>query len=283
MAPARTKELQAALQRALSQGRAAWPDVALVDERFVEHALQKLGATLAGEAAEAAVLGLHAADLYLACACLHGVPRALQRFEERFLPEVAAFVAHIDSTETFADELRQVLREHLLVGRADGGAPKIVEYTGRGPLGGWLRVVAVRQALNLRRGRKEAHADGDEGGEDGMRSAAPDPEVDYLKLRYGQEFRAAFGATLAALPTDERNVLRLHYLDGLSLDQVAALYKVHRATAVRWIARARQTIMEQTLKRLTGRLQVPPDELRSLLGVVQSQLDVSIHRFLKGE
>lgn len=139
MAPARTKELEAALQRARSLGRAAWPDVTLQEERFDGHLLRH---TAKAADPVVALLSLHAADLFLACACLHGEPRALHLFEVRFLPEVAAFVAHIDSSKSFADELRQVLREHLLVGRADGTPPKSSSTPGAGRWAGgcgWWR------------------------------------------------------------------------------------------------------------------------------------------------
>ena len=53
----------------------------------------------------------------------------------------------------FVDEVRQVLRTKLLVG--DGAPPKIADYSGRGPLDGWVRAAAVRAAIDLKRREKE--------------------------------------------------------------------------------------------------------------------------------
>ena len=114
-----------------------------------------------------------------------------------------------------------------------------------------------------------------------LRSAAPDPEVDYLKSKYKEEFRDAFQATLVELSNDERNVLKLHYIDGLNIDEIGTAYRVHRATVARWLAHSREKILEETKKRLEQRLKLQSSEVESLIGLVRSQLDVSIHKFLK--
>ena len=54
-------------------------------------------------------------------------------------------MARIDSSSQFVDEVKQGLRERLLV----GPPPRIAEYSGSGPLGGWLRVVSVRLAITF--------------------------------------------------------------------------------------------------------------------------------------
>ena len=223
---------------------------------------------------------LHAEDLYLACACAAGDDRALAAFEAEFLPQVADYVAQIERDPVFVDEVRQRLRERLFVSAEVGARPRICEYTGRGALGAWLRVVAVRLALNLRR---RAHPTVPADGEDApaLRSPAPDPEVDYLKTRYGEEFRAAFRATLGTLSQDERNLLKLHYLDGLNIDEIGVAYRVHRATVARWLAQARERILTETRNRLAERLDAGSEDVDSVLDLVRSQLDVSIYNLLK--
>ena len=90
-----------------------------------------------------------------------------------------------------------------------------------------------------------------------------------------------FQATLAALPADERTVLRMHYLDGLNIDRIGVVFNVHRATVARWIARTRDALLAETKRRLGERLRVTGRELASLMGLVQSQLDVSIGKVLE--
>ena len=70
-------------------------------------------------------------------------------------------------------------------------------------------------------------------------------------------------------------------LDGLSIDQLAAFYRVHRATTARWIEAARQAVLDGTRKELIRRLQLSRSELDSVMRLIGSQLDVSLSRVLK--
>jgi RNA polymerase sigma-70 factor (ECF subfamily) len=111
--------------------------------------------------------------------------------------------------------------------------------------------------------------------------AADDPEMDYLRSRYADEFRAAFVTALGALPTRERNVLRLHLLDGLNVDRIGQLYDVHRATAARWLAHAREELFRHTRDTLRKELGLTQTEFASIVRLVRSELDVSICRILR--
>jgi RNA polymerase sigma-70 factor (ECF subfamily) len=217
-----------------------------------------------------------AADLLLARACLQGDPRALRDFEARHFPEVADFIARVDPTPAFAEEVRQTLRDELFVAKGTK-PPKIASYSGRGPLGAWLRLVAVRVALTLKRRERSVPLMAEPA------SAAPDPELDFLKAKYREEFKRAFQSTLEGLTADERNVLRLHYLDGLPIESVAALLGVHRATVHRWMARSRQNLLAATRKQLAERLGLDSAEVASVLRLIQSRLDLSMSRLLGGD
>jgi RNA polymerase sigma-70 factor (ECF subfamily) len=268
-----TPALEGLLGAALVAGRAAWPSVKLEGPPFVAH----VAGLLASEGdVSGALQAMRASEVYLACALAQGDARAVAAFEARYLSEVASFIAQIDRSPTFADDVRQQLREKLLVRSVAGRAPKIAEFTGRGPLGGWLRVAAVRTALNLKRGT--ARASEDVGAE--LASLAPDPELDYLKTRYGKELREALQTTLASLSADERTVLRMHYIDGLNIDEIGVTYRVHRSTVARWLAASREKILEETKRILSKSLRIDKQEVESMIGLVRSQLDASIHRFL---
>jgi RNA polymerase sigma-70 factor (ECF subfamily) len=219
---------------------------------------------------------MHIKDLWLACGCSQAHPAALAGLEA-LLREVGAFIAHIDRSADFADEVRQQLREKLLVDVGRGRA-RILDYGGQGPLGGWLRVAAVRTALNLKRGQREGAAH-----RDPSPATSPDPELDFIRMRYRAEFQLAFGATLRRLSSDERNVLRLHYLEGLNIDEIGRLYDVHRATIARWLARSRDKILQETRSVLAERLGLSGAELDSLIGLVGSQLEVSLRRLLPSD
>jgi RNA polymerase sigma-70 factor (ECF subfamily) len=264
--------MDAAPAGAYEAARAAWPDVAIEREAFAAHL------AITGAAIDSAHLG----DLYLACGLARGQPDALAAFDRTLLAEVSLFVAHVDSTPSFVDELRQRLRTKLLVSPTPGAPPKIAEYAGRGPLRGWLRVAAVRTALNAKRDdRSDDHVDGDDALD--AHATSSDPKLAYMRELYGAEFRNAFHAALATLTPDERAVLRLRYVEGLNVDKIGVLYQVHRATVARWLDRARDKIANTTREQLAARLALPVDEVDSLIGFVQSQLDVSIRTFLASD
>ncbi len=256
-------------------GQAAWPDITLDADLFMEYLAQRIS----GDAdAEKILLGLKAGDLYLACAITQGDAVALAAFETHFFPAIEAALRRRAPSGALVEDVKQVLCQKLLVG--DGTRPpKISLYAGRGDLRSWISVTAVREAIDLmRKGKKEQPL------EDNilMDLAAPgeDQEIQYLKRLYRGEFKSAFTEALAELPLRERNVLRHHLLDGLNIDQIGALYNVHRATAARWISRARQTLLESTRRSLMARLKVNKGEFESIMRLIQSHFDVSVQHFM---
>ena len=270
------RSLDEALCAQLKSGREAWPEVSLPDAVFIGHLADRAGA----EGARS--LGtLHGADLYLACACARLDPRALRAFDEKVLPAVSHALRKWDPSFGLVDEVEQTLRQRLLVAPA-GFAPKIADYSGRGPLTKWLRAAAIRTAISMRRGGKKEVALEDEAIAD-WSTPLSDPELDFIKGRYRAEFGDAFRAAMASLTSQERNVLRLHLLDGLNIEQIGNLYGTHRSTVARWIARSREGLLEETRRRLGEKLSLGRAELESLMGLLRSQLDVSINRLLKKE
>jgi hypothetical protein len=61
---------------------------------------------------------------------------------------------------------------------------------------------------------------------------------------------------------------------------MAGLYGVAPRTVYHWIAEARRSILQDVRTRLADRLAITPAEFENLFALVQSQLDVSLHRFL---
>ena len=171
-------------------------------------------------------------------------------------------------------EVLQRVREKLFVGAGDR-PPKIADYGGRSPLDGFLRVVATRVAVNLLRARDPAAA----GGEDPLaRLAAPvlDPEIGHIRARYKKELAAALAEAAAELSVRERNLLRQHYIDGLTLPALADLYRVHRVTLARRIRVAREKLAGHTRRLLLARFGIGQAELRSIMAVFETRLDLSI-------
>jgi RNA polymerase sigma-70 factor (ECF subfamily) len=257
--------LERTLQAALEQGRSAWPTVHADAERFVCH--------LAGVAPDQATLeGVVAADLYLACACQAGDPQALATFDREVLAPAVAPVARSRGRAQFEQELKQAVRSRLFVAE-EGGTGKIAQYAGTGPLLHWVRAVAARTALNLER---SAGPVASEDAPDDLPVAEPDPELRALRAHYRQPFREAFRRAFSALPGERRTLLRLHFMEGLSHEQIGRLQQVHQSTISRRLAAAREQLQEEIRAQLAEQLRVPREELESLVRFVGSELEVSL-------
>jgi len=207
---------------------------------------------------------VRARDLALALACARGDQRALAALEE-LLARVPGWIRR---TGAPAEEVAQELRERLLV--AEGRPPRILDYSGKGELAAWLRIVALRAALRIRRRQEPAREPPAE------LLGQADPERDYLRLRYRGEYERAFREALAALEPGARLLLKLHYVDALSLERLAALRRVHRATVARHLAEHRRRLLEATRSLLRERLRLTDSEFESVLRLVRSQLAVSV-------
>jgi RNA polymerase sigma-70 factor (ECF subfamily) len=248
--------------------QAAHPRVRLDDERFVHHLARHRppDATLDGWLGS-----ICAGDLYLACACAEGAPAAIEALDLLFRSQVGGYLAGLRPAPDFVDDVAQAVRERLLVG-AGGSPPRIAEYSGRGPLSSWLRVVTVRLALAMRRKRTELVA-----AEEPEEEAAPvDAEIDALKRRHAGEVNAAFRAAVGALTSQQRDLLRRHFVEGATLAELAAALGVGRATVARWVAAARQEILARAHRQLREKLRLRPAELESLMRLMRSQLDLSL-------
>ncbi len=257
--------------RALWEGaRAAWPGVEVPLAAFASY--------LAARRTEQAPPAERACELYLACACASGSPAALAVFEQRFLSHVPAFLGRLALPDSTLAEVKQLLRAKLFISAGPGPA-KIAEYAGQGALLGWLRVVAMRTAISLLRQRSDQPL-ADLGGDDQVMAATEDPELTYLRGRYQSEFKEAFAAALAQLKSEQRNLLRLHLVEGMNIDKLGVMFQIHRATAARWLHSAREAVFTETRRLLQERLRLSPAEFDSLVRVLRSQLDLSVARLL---
>ncbi|MFY2560671.1 sigma-70 family RNA polymerase sigma factor [Corallococcus terminator] len=275
--------LEALLESWVFAGRRAWPEVVLPEEDFLRHVAQRL--VPSGEP-EDALAAVPVADLYLACACERGLPSAHAALERHLFPKVARAISRVRGGGVDAKEVLQQLRQRLLVPSKDGGEPRIAEYQGGGPLAAWLRAAAVRTALNLQRAegrRARAEEDADGSMFERVGEAGDDLELDYLRRRHQEDFREALSGALASLSPRERTVLRLHVVDGVSLESIGVMYRAHKSTVSRWVSNARQTVLVGVRERLAERLRLSSGELHSLMHAVRSQLDLSLSGLLRGE
>ncbi len=210
-------------------------------------------------------------DIYLVCGCVHGSIAALRAVEAEIIPIIDLALTGWD--KAIVDETRQQLRAMLLVDHA-GRGPLLAQYSGRGALRRWIRVVAAREAAKTRARDQTATPVDDDALFDAL-APATDPMLSAIKRDAAAAFKTAFVAALAELEPRERTILRLHILDGLTIDEIAPMYEVHRATAARWIGGAKQTVLDRTRKKLMHDLRIGGDEVDSLIRMVQSRIDLA--------
>lgn len=214
---------------------------------------------------------MNSEDLEWARACARGETEALTRFEAEFRPLMVATARRFGSAD-FAQEVAQAVRERLLV--ADGErAPRIADYSGQGPLAGYVQAVTVRLSLNRLAAESRRPVAGDEVVFD-RADGRDDPEVTVLKTRYREEFKQAFAAAMESLEPDLRAALRLFYLDGLSLADLGRLYGWSVPTASRRLAATRETVLRATRDALGSKLKLSTTELDSVLRLIESRLSI---------
>jgi RNA polymerase sigma-70 factor (ECF subfamily) len=239
----------------------AWPGIAVGEDEFSAYIRDR-----AGDEA-------HDADLYLACACAKGDAAALASFERTFFGDVDAVALRVKGS---ADELKQLLRHKLFV----GDNARIRDYSGRGTLRTWFRITATRLALNVAAGdarqrpiEPEALAF--------LVGGTEDPELEYFKRTYGDAFREAFREAFRSLESQERNLLRYAFAQGLTVQEIGTIYDVHRATAARWVRSAVERLAARVKEKLRVRLGVSELEYEAILRLIESQLHITLERYMQ--
>jgi RNA polymerase sigma-70 factor (ECF subfamily) len=216
---------------------------------------------------------VHVTDLYLACACARGDAAAIAAFEAQFFGAIERTGARMALGADLVEDLKQSLRIKLF-SRRNGAEPGIFDYSGRGSLKRWFNVTVVREALSSTRANKrEIPVETTE--MLGLVIEDADPEMHFMRARYGAEFTRAFRDAISSFSPRERNLLRLYYLDRLTIDEIGALYNVHRVTAARRVSRVRAALVEDVKNLLGARLHVSPSELESVLRMLGS--DLALH------
>jgi RNA polymerase sigma-70 factor (ECF subfamily) len=254
---------------ALATAHAAWPGIQVSAHDFAGH-VTRLGLS-------ALALARRGAEVYLALACARGDAAALQIFDATLLPGARSQMGRMGITGAWEEELLQALRVRLLVGTP----PRIASYKGEGALEAWVRVAAAHMALNdiEARNARTRHTLAAHAEQLVLRS---DPELKVDKETFRQPLAEALEAALAALSPREKTLLRLHILDNLSIDEIGAIYRVHRATAARWLVGIRGTVLATVRNHLQLPARPTSSEFRSIVALLRDELSVSVARALAG-
>lgn len=264
-------DLERTLRRAIDAGRRRWP-FAVEDARFLRFLARNAPENLR-DAEELLLLRLD--EIYLLCACEAGERRALDVLESKYMTRVVAALTRLGTPRELTEDIRQNLWMRLFPRGDRTGAT----FSGRGQLVGWLCVSAVREAGRARR-RAQATPSLEDSLSQGAGVDAENPELTYFRARYRREFQEALAEAVHVLTPRDRNLLRYQVQERLSIDEVGAIYGVHRSTAARWTERARRKLHAETRRALKKRVGASGTELSSILRFVRREVDLSMRQFL---
>ncbi len=242
-------------------GRARWPSIDVPVDALARHITEVPSSE-------------HQADVYLALACAAGDRHALAAFEREFVPALRITLARAGVPAFDHDDVLQGLRTRLMVGTSDRPA-MISSYLGDGALSSWLRVCGARVGIDYRRSRRPP---GDSAEQLLGRLAAGDPDLERVlaSTSVRNAVRAAFRDAISALEPRSATVLRCRVLDGVTSQELADAYDVHRATVDRWLAAAKDDVLRGTRTRLMHAFGVSRARAQSMIALVTSRLDIGI-------
>jgi RNA polymerase sigma-70 factor (ECF subfamily) len=248
----------AELEQQFRTAAAHWPRIRLDWKTFEAYWRERAAASDDLEPAPDTAANAHVASLYLCCACAQGDEAACEIFRQSHLTLVRQAVARIESSPHFVDEVVAVLFDRLLV----GPDPRLTRYRGRGSLGAWLKVSATRAALDAKRSRHDVEWE--------PLSLIPEPALSMSPeslvfcREHAQHILDALKGAIEGFDSKQRHLLRLHYLEGLNIDEIGELYEVHRATAARWLQQARADIDSSVRRELRARHGLDENEIARL-------------------
>lgn len=246
----------------IANARAMYPGIGLDDAAFLAHLATKLPSPGAGaEASNARVV-----ELFLAWAAARRDEIAIGYFEHETFGEVEAAYRRFSGLGVTLDDVKQRLREKLFL----TSPPAVLGYAGTGALRGWVRAAVLHMLLNIAQRETHEEPTSDDDLFEVVIGAEPSAEAAYVKLACREQFEAAFAVAMGALSDREKSVLRHAFVDRRNVDDIGAIYGVHRATAARWVAAARDHLVESTRTDLIGRLGISEAEARSIIAAALS-------------
>ncbi len=263
--------LQTLLQTTIARAQQAHPSLGLDTEAFVRFLA---GVVDPARGTITSIDALHTDDLYLVFGCLQDDRASVRTFVETHGPELDRGARKLAWTGLTDEEFRQIGLARLFTPSRDKPT-RLALYTGQAPLRTWMRVVAGRLAVDM------------------MRAARPeatlDPDRHAVLTSYGigdgaREHRAvvqsAYEVAFGRLEDEDRRLLRHLLVHGLNTEDLGALLGVHRTTAARRLAKARQRLHELARDELAARVGAQQQTLDSIVADARSQLELSVERLL---
>jgi len=184
-------------------------------------------------------------ELALARACAAGNEPAWKDFIARYRQKLHGMALHITRDGAHAAELADSLFADLYGLNARNGLrhSKLVFYTGRGSLEGWLRTVMAQEFVNRYRKQKRT-VSLEEQTEDGVQFEAKPPAPE---CTVDPRLETATDQALDELSAEDRFTLASYYLDGRTLAEIARALGLHESSISRRLDRLSTALRKRIL------------------------------------
>jgi RNA polymerase sigma-70 factor (ECF subfamily) len=220
---------------------------------------------------------LHAEDLFLSFACLRRDPVAMLELERALVRRIPQFVAKLGLSPSMIDEIKQEVLVKLLMSE-DDAPPRLAQYKGSGSLDSWVCAVSIHAALARHRQAAREQVDLCNDLEQVLWEA--DESLSLASRQLAGLVNQALGDVLVSLSRGERVLLRMHYVEHLTLRQIGRIYAVNATTVMRRIDAITERIKKDVTTVLNERIPMFSTDLESVGRVLEAQVTVSIARIL---
>lgn len=200
-------------------------------------------------------------DLVLARACARGEETAWEDFERRHFAFIRAFATKVLPGAAGEDVAGDVIADLWKRG-------KLARYEGRSTLRTWLGAVVLHAALNA---KQSARPSADLEAASGLAARPGDNTAP--RAERGHLTRMLQDA-VGRLSAEERLLMRLHYEQGLSLEQMRPAFARSKAALSRRLNRARASVRSTMESLSQERFGIPLAELRQGVDFASWEFDL---------
>jgi RNA polymerase sigma-70 factor (ECF subfamily) len=248
-------------QRCYRIGHLAFPEIEWSEQELADAWLRHAALGFSEDPSE---------DDFVRLACIELRPGAAEALDRAYIRPLAPRLASICKSDTATQAALQEVREKLLA----PPRPRIESFRAPGNFRAWIKVLAVRTALDSAR-RLGVLAEREVELDERLEAVVAGPEEEYLRAEARDEIRAALRSAVSGLPERERFALRMHLVAGWSVTQIGRVYSVHKSTAARWLISAKERLGNKLQVELADRLGSGYASSR-LYSELPSRLDVGL-------
>ena len=183
-------------------------------------------------------MALIARDRELIRRCLHHEPGAWNDFVDRFLGLMYHVVHHTSHLRSFPLQPHDVedLAAQVLLQIVDNDYAALRQFRGKSSLAAYLTVIARRTCVNELARRAAAQANHQQAAHAAEEAAPP------ARPKPGLETLEEVGKLLKKLPSRERKVVRLFYLEGRSYEEISTTLNIPVNSIGAILSRARKKL-----------------------------------------